>query len=79
MEEQKRVIYDIDYDLLNELEKEDEDSKNAYKIINKELLKQEELHKIEEEKKNLTNADDFKMESLEDIISSEEHKNEVKK
>ena len=71
MEKVEKKTYEIDYDLLAEMEKEDEDVKKVYNIINKDLIEQEELKKMEEIKKNADGINDFKFEALKDIISED--------
>ena len=69
MEKVEKKTYEIDYDFLAEMEKEDEDVKKVYNVINKDLIEQEELKKMEEIKKNADGVNDFKFEALKDIIS----------
>lgn len=71
MEKVEKKTYEIDYDFLAEMEKEDEDVKKVYNIINKDLIEQEELKKMEEIKKNADGINDFKFEALKDIISED--------
>lgn len=69
MEKVEKKTYEIDYDFLAEMEKEDEDVKKVYNVINKDLIEKEELKKMEEIKKNADGVNDFKFEALKDIIS----------
>ena len=69
MEKVEKKTYEIDYDFLAEMEKEDEDVKKVYNVINKDLIEKEELKKMEEIKKSANGVDDFKFEALKDIIS----------
>ena len=71
MEKVEKKTYEIDYDFLAEMEKEDEDIKKVYNVINKDLIEKEELKKMEEIKKNADGVNDFKFEALKDIISEE--------
>ncbi len=71
MEKVEKKTYEIDYDFLAEMEKEDEDVKKVYNVINKDLIEKEELKKMEEIKKNADGVNDFKFEALKDIISEE--------
>lgn len=71
MEKVEKKTYEIDYDFLVEMEKEDEDVKKVYNVINKDLIEQEELKKMEEIKKNADGINDFKFEALKDIISED--------
>ena len=71
MEKVEKKTYEIDYDFLAEMEKEDEDVKKVYNVINKDLIEKEELKKMEEIKKNADGINDFKFEALKDIISEE--------
>ena len=71
MEKVEKKTYEIDYDFLAEMEKEDEDVKKVYNVINKDLIEQEELKKIEKIKKNADGINDFKFEALKDIISED--------
>ncbi len=69
MEKVEKKTYEIDYNFLAEMEKEDEDVKKVYNVINKDLIEKEELKKMEEIKKNADGVNDFKFEALKDIIS----------
>ena len=71
MEKVEKKTYEIDYDFLAEMEKEDEDIKKVYNVINKDLIEKEELKKMEEIKKNADGVNDFKFEALKDIISED--------
>ena len=42
MEKVEKKTYEIDYDFLAEMEKEDEDVKKVYNVINRDLIEKEE-------------------------------------
>ena len=72
MEKVKKQVYNIDYNFLSEMEEEDGDAKKVYNIINKDLIEQEKLKKIEEIKRSASGMEDFKFEALKDIINNDE-------